>query len=57
MMTGRMLRLIMTSSVLSVSVTVLSGGLVVCCSPADSVTAGSVSMSEEPWATEGEAYC
>jgi hypothetical protein len=49
MMTGRMLRLIMISLVLRVSVTVFSGGArVECSSPEESVTGGSVSISEEP---------
>ena len=48
MMTGSILLLIMTSSVLSVSVTVLRGGRVDCCRPEESVTGGRVSMSEEP---------
>jgi hypothetical protein len=49
MITGRMLRLIMISLVLRVSVTVFSGGArVECSSPEESVTGGSVSISEEP---------
>ncbi len=48
MITGRMLRLIMISLVLRVSVTVFSGGRVECSSPEESVTGGSVSISEEP---------
>ena len=48
MMTGRMLLLIISSSVLRVSVTVLRGGAVCWFSPEDRVTGGSVSISEDP---------